>query len=238
MTTTNKYFKLSGDGALRKRLAAVYGNRGNIKEASISLTQETIKLKSTGNVSGTLAEEVISREATFKIVLQSQSIDNAALAFQSTVSQIAATTGTTFALPSMLAGDIFKLTHAKVSNVVLGALVAGVDYKLTAYAGIVEALRVIPATPGCSYDSAAYSALGMFVGADDEYQFLFWSDASKRVLELLRMKLSPGQYDLISNDFGEITLEGSLLVDPDVDTSTLPADLKALGGFMRLADAS
>lgn len=239
MATEQKYFSLRGDGALRKRAAgAQYRKVGNVREAVITLTQETIDLKSTGNTAGTIAEDVISREATIKLTLDSQSLENTALGLAGTVVDIPAVTDGTFDLPALKAGQLFKLPSAAIETLNIAGKTAGVDYKLTAYAGVVEALKDIAAVAGCTYTSKAYQAIGLFTGADDEYQFMLWSDKSKRTYEVLRVKLNPGEHQLISDQYGQIALEGKLLVDPDVDTSSLPAAIKSLGGFVRVSDAS
>lgn len=237
--TEQKYFALRGDGYIKRRGGTEqYRPVGNQNAARINLSEEVITLVSRGNKSGTVAREVVGSTAAVSLELDSQSFANTGLGLKGDVKTIAAGTGNTFDLPALKAGEVFKLPHAKVSNVVAGALVEGTNYQVVGYAGIVKALVDIAATTGCTYDNAAYQALGVFTAPDEEFSYLLHSDRSKRVYELLRLKFTPGQHDLISDQFGRITLEGELLLDESVDTSDLPAEIKELGGYVRLADGS
>lgn len=237
--TEQKYFALRGDGYLKLRNSTEqYRPVGNQNAARLSLSEEVLTIVSKGNKSGTIAREVVGSTVAFSLELDSQSLANTALGLKGDVKTIAAKTDNAFDLPALKAGEVFKLPHAKVSNVSIGALAEGVDYAVTAYAGIIKALKDIAATPGGTYANAEYVAIGVFTAPDQEFSYLLHSDRSKRVYEMLRLKFTPGQHDLVSDQFGRITLEGELLIDESVDTSTLPAEIKALGGYVRLADGS
>lgn len=241
MTILHKYFTLSGDGFLRKRAPGQnYRPLGNLPEAVIALEQETAELKSTGNVSGTLAEDVTSSSATLRIVMNSQAFENAALALQGALAEIPAGEDLAFTYPVIKAGEVVKLPHVKISNVAITGKTLGVDYSiLPGGVGIQAITDNAAAIPACSYDHAAYRAIGLRTGEADEFQFLFYSTKSKRVYEVLRFKLNPGEHSLISTDFGTITLEGKLLLDETVATdASLPAEIKALGGYVRLAETA
>lgn len=242
MSTTyeQKYFTLRGDGFLKQRgvTGAQLRPVGNQNAVSITLNEEVLTIKSKGNKSGTVAREVLDATAEFTAEFDSQSLENTALGLKAEVKTIAAGTGNDFDLPALKEGEAFKLPYGKVSNVVIGSLVAGVDYKVIAHSGLIIALKDCAATAGGTYDNASHKALGVYTAADAEFTYVLYSDKSKRTYEVLRLKFSPGQHDLISDQMGKITLKGEILIDDTVDGSDLPTEIKELGGFVRVTDGS
>lgn len=215
MATTQQYFTMKGDFFIKERGVAGFPHYlGNIADANLGMTIESVSLQSTGNESGELASEEVSRTATFAMTMNSITASNLAIQLYGSVQAQEAVTAQAFALPALKAGEMFRLGHVKVSNVEIGALVDGVDYKLHAGSGAIVALKDIVATPSGTYDAGVATAIGVFSGTAKEYEVTYISGKTGKTIVIHRWKPDPAQaINLISNEFAAMEISGPALID-------------------------
>jgi hypothetical protein len=222
-TGTPQYFTMKGDFFIK-----AYGTAeaphyvGNVPASTFSMTRETATLTSSGNESGDLAVEEVSKSASLSVTLNSLTAKNLAMHLYGTVQAQAAATAQAFSLPISKAGDMFKLAHVKVSNVELGDLEVGVDYKVLPKGGAIVLLKdTIAATPG-TYDAGEASAIGVFTHSGKEYTLTFISENSGKTIVIHKWKPNPAAaFELISSEFAAPVLEGPVLIDESLTEGPL-----------------
>lgn len=217
-----KLFALKGEFSSRVR-----GTTGpfkpflNATTGQISMSVETIKQESNGNTPGTIAEDEISREATFEVTVQSRHKENLKKFLYANSREVAAATDVAFTLPAGEAGDVVDLGASNITATSFGTLVEGVDYTVLARSGGIEYLKTVASTPG-TFSHGAHTEFGIFSAESIELEILFTSEKSGQTYKLYRVKLSPAQaLQLVSdgNEYGSATLNGTLLID-----KTAPVD--------------
>jgi len=217
-----KYLRLRGDFYAAERLAggavAPYAFVGNVPKAGISMSIETIKLKSSGNTPGTLAEEETDRSAELAQTLNSVTAANLArVLFGNVVAQTAAE-DVAVDLGDLAAGDTVLLPRVNVLAGTFGSLVEGTDYTLDKKGGMFTALTALTDVTG-TIDCGAAEAVGLLVTDGKEYSLRFVSNRGV-VVDLYRWKPSPASnFPLVSDEFAEFEISGTLLLD-----ETKPAD--------------
>lgn len=180
----------------------------------------------------------LGKTATVNMTLTDWTPENLALGFYGEQVDLPTDTVTDEALPtSIVAGDVIRLDSNFVSDVVLEAnatpLVEGTDYRIeSAAAGLIEFLADQADPVTADYSAAAANAVTMFTTRPQERWLLLdginTDNNEPVVLELYRVKFRPfGDTNLITNEYGELTLEGSALFDQ------LNAANSNLGGFGR-----
>lgn len=215
MATTNKLFALKGN--FYSRLAGsttAYEPFLNATGGQISMSIETVKQKSNGDEPGIIAEDEVSREATFELTIQSRHKENLRKMLYAVSVERPAATGTAFTLPVGAVGSVHKLASANVSNVTLTGLTEGVDFTVKAKSGVIVYLTERTATVEGTFDNGTYTEFGVFAASSIELEILFTSEKSGQSYVLYRVKLSPAQaLQLVSdgNEFGSATLSGTLL---------------------------
>lgn len=237
MAIEHKYAKLRGDFFIKKRgTAELPYFLGNVSEASLGMTVETDSLESSGNERGKLAVWENSRDATLSMTLNSVAATNAKLYFYSNASVTQdADTGFTADYPVGDVGELIKLPHVNVKNVVVTVtpaegeepavtLTEGEDYQVYAKGGALRLLKKNEAklTAGISYDVEAATSTGVFTSEGDEYELIYISEATGKRIEFRRWKPNPAQaVSLISSDWASFQLEGSCLIDETIASGPL-----------------
>lgn len=246
MSQKERLFALKGDFAARP-----YGSTGpykplfNATDAKLAMSIETIKQKSNGNTSGTIAEDEVDREAAFEVTLQSRDKENLKRYLYAKSREVAAATDPiAFTLPVGEVGDIVDLRHQNVTDLAFGSidpetevqtgLIEGIDYRALADVGTVEYLKAVAAPAPGTFKHSGYTEYGIFSEDAIELEILFTSVKAGHTYELYRLKLSPAEsYQLVSdgNEYATQPLKGTLLINP-----TATAD-PILGKFGRLRAA-
>ncbi|PPE69504.1 hypothetical protein IS481_14750 [Caldimonas thermodepolymerans] len=228
-----QYYSLKGDFFIRKRSdpTAKPFYFGNAAAATFSMTRETVTLRSSGNESGDLAVEEVSKSATLSITGNNLEARNLAMYLYGTVQAQAEATAQTFTLPALKDGEMFKLPHVNVSDVEIEDLTEGEDFKVLAAGGVVVALKDIAASAAGTYDAGEAQALGVFTTDGDEYEVTYVSERTGKTIVIHRWKPNPASaFELISNEFAAPVLEGPVLLD-----ETLPEG--PLGRFAVVYDS-
>lgn len=215
MAIKQEYYTIGGDFFLKERGSLLLPEyMGDVGEASIDMSIETVSLQSSGNETGELAIEEVSRTSAFKAKPNSITAANISRFVYGNIVPQAAATALTFALPVMKAGQLFRLGYVNVSNVEVGSLVAGVDYTLRAKSGAIVALRDLAATPDGTFDAAAGSAIGIMSAAAREYEITFISEKTGKTVVIYRWKPNPAEtFNLISKEFASLSVSGPCLLD-------------------------
>lgn len=157
------------------------------------------------------------------------------LLMRSTVEDVAGASVTAEAFSTgMAAGDIIKLAHPFVSNVVVkdsagtpATLVVGTDYQVDAGGGLIRIVDPTGYTQPfkVDYDYAAAENSAMFVSAKKSYELVFSGVNTARANEPLRVELYKVEFDpasnmpFVTNEVGLFELKGSLLIDDTKDAS-------------------
>lgn len=214
----HSYFSLKGDFFVKEKgtsEAPVY--IGNVAEAAFNMSRETITLKSSGNESGDLAVEEVSKSAELSMTLNSMAAKNLAMVLYGTTVAQASVTAAAFTLPALAAGTAYKLAHVNVSNVTITGLTLGVDYKVLSAGGMVVALKDIAATAEGTYDAGTANAVGVFTTSGKEYEVFYTSEASGKSVNILRWQPNPAQaLNLISAEFSSFPIAGPCLIDETI----------------------
>jgi hypothetical protein len=172
-----------------------------------------------------------------------------ALGLYGTVNTIAGGTATAEAFPDdVVVGDTIALARGNVSDVVVtdsatsspATLTANTDYAIESAAGgliTVKSLGAYTQPFKAAYAYAGGTDVTMFTGDIPERYLMLDGintvDNSRVIVRLWRCAFDPiAQLDLISDDFGQLQLGGSVLFD------TINAADTALGGFGRIELAS
>ena len=204
----------------------------NATAAQIDFAQEFIEQQSNGDTLGTLSKDEVSRTANFSVTLQARNKANLKKYLLAKSRVVASGTAVAFTLPALKADQSYPLAHAKVSNVVIGTLVAGTDYYVKPNTGVIVALKDMAAqTTGCSYDHDEFVEYGVFTEDAIELEVLFTSEKTGLCYQIYKLTLSASQaYQLVSdgNEYGSSTLTGTLLADPNA------VDVDLLGRFMKV----
>lgn len=186
----------------------------------------------------------LGKTATVNMTLTDWTPENLALGFYGERVAIESDTVTDEALPTdIVAGDVVRLDKGFVSDVVLEAnaspLVEGTDYRIESTAsGLIEFLEDQAEPVTADYSAAAADSVTMFTSRPQERWLLLdginTDNNEPVVLELYRVKFRPfGDTNIITNEYGELSLEGSALFD------SINASDSNLGGFGRtLLEAS
>ncbi|MNU44061.1 hypothetical protein D3C71_328660 [compost metagenome] len=218
MSNKPQYFSLKGDFFIREKgstSAPFY--IGNISAATFGMTRETATLKSTGNESGDLAVEEVSKSATLSLTMNSIAARNLAMQLYGTVQAQVAATAKAFSLPILKEGEMFKLDHVNVSNVEITGLVLGTDFKVLGAGGVIVALKDISETAEGTYDAGTASAIGVFTTSGKEYEVTYVSENSGKTVIVRRWKPDPAQaFELISSEFAAPQLTGPVLIDESI----------------------
>lgn len=212
---------------------------GNAPSLQLQLQTETSqKMDSyTGNRLQ-IGELTRGKTATLNMTLDEWTPENLLLAFYGTQVAIPTNTVTGETLPeNLVAGDVVRLEHPFVSDVVLEAagtpLVLDTDYRIESEsAGLIEFLTSQSDPVEADYEYAAADAVTMFTGQPPERWLLLdginTENNERVIVELFRVKFQPvGDLNLIVDEYGSIPLTGAVLFDP------LNADDANLGGYGR-----
>lgn len=217
---------------------------GNAPELTLNLqTNNTQKMESyTGNRLQ-IGELTGAKTASINLTLDEWTLITLGLALYSSTVNIATDSVTAEAIPTPTEGDFIRLAHAFISNLVLTdsadptpqALVLDTDYRIeSASAGIIELLATPADAPvTAAYDYDAVDSVTLFTSAPPVRWLMLDginTDNNERVLvDLYKVKFNPvGNLALITDEYGNIALTGSVLYDP------LHADDAELGGFGRV----
>ena len=213
---------------------------GNAPSLQLQLqTETTDKMESYSGNRNQIGRLDRGKTATISMTLDEWTPANLAMGFYGEQITIATSTVTDEALPTgLVAGEVVRLAYPFVSDVVLEAnatpLVEGTDYRIESEnAGLIEILADQAGPVTADYQYAAASAVTMFTTRPEERWLLLDginTDNNERViLELYRCKFNPfGQIDLITDEYGNLPIEGSVLFDP------INAQDSDLGGFGRV----
>lgn len=217
----NKYMSLKGDFHIAERdangAAADYITVGNTPAAQMSMTVETVELKSSGNTPGTLASEEVSREAELSVTFNNTEAANLARVLYGPVADQAAAQNVAVNLGDLAAGQTVLLPRV---NVTAGAftktgavaLVEGTDYVLDKVGGMFKALVALTGVSG-TVDCAAAKSVGILANSGKEYAVRFVSNKGV-VVDLYRWKPAPAtNFALISDEFAAFEVSGKVLVD-------------------------
>lgn len=214
-----KLFALKGDFAWRAK-----GSTGpfkpflNATAGEIAMTIETQKQKSNGNIPGTIAEDEVSREATFSATFQSRHKENMKhFLYANSKEVVASASPVAFTLPAGVQGDTIDLGHANVTSTTFGTLVKGVDYDVQPKSGAIVYKAAVVAETAGTFQHGAYTLFGVFSANQVEIEILFTSEKSGHTYLLYCVKLSPAQsMQLVSdgNEYGSAQLTGTLLANP------------------------
>lgn len=183
------------------------------------------------------------KTATLNLTLDEWLSKNLALGLYGTELSVAAGSATAEALPAgLVAGDTVKLDHPFVSSLVITdsagtpATVPAANYTLDSpNAGLVTfqdvGAFVQPFKAAYSYEAA--TNLTVFTGTPPERYFLLdginTETGEPVLLHLYRVRFDPiSQLDLITDDYGNLPMVGSVLYDP-----VNAADAN-LGGFGKI----
>jgi hypothetical protein len=237
-------FLAENSGAETSRLA----DADNAAELSISLKSESVEQKEnrTGQ-GGIIARFVKSKEATVKLKLTSFNKRNLALALYGSALDVAGATATDELIPSVVTGGSYALkfqnitafTSLKDSNATPKTLLSGTDFTVDLVFGRINILATANTAAltlplKATYTYGAVENVAMFMTAPPErflrFEGVNISDGNKAVLtELFRVAFDPiKSLDLLDDKFGEIELEGTLMID------TVRALDPSLGGFGRM----
>lgn len=212
---------------------------GNSPSLQLQLqTETTDKMESYSGNRNQIGRLDRGKTATISMTLDEWTPENLAMGFYGEQVSIATGTVTDEALPTSLkAGDVVRLANPFASSIVLEAnatpLVEGTDYRIeSGNASLIEILadQVDPVT--ADYEYAAANAVTMFTTRPKERWLLLdginTENDERVILELYRCKFNPfGQIDLITDEYGNLPIEGSVLFDP------INAPNSNLGGFGR-----
>jgi len=212
---TQKLFALKGDFFWRLK-----GSTGpfkpflNATAGEIGMSIETIKQKSNGDAGGTIAEDEVSREATFSATFQSRHKENMKLfLYANSIEVAASTTPVEFTLPAGVAGDVVQLPDGNITSTDFGSLVEGTDYVVKAKSGAIEYKGTISETEG-EYSHGIYTQFGVFAADALEVEILFTSEKTGQSYYIYCVKLSPAQQmQLVSdgNEYATAQVTGTLL---------------------------
>lgn len=167
-----------------------------------------------------------------------------ALGLYGTVNTVTSGTATAEAFPAdLVVGDVVALAHGNVSSVVItdsavgpATLTKDTDYTEESLAGGLIKIKSIGSFTQpfkAAYSYAGGNDVTMFTGDIPERYLLLDGintvDNSRAIVRLWRCAFDPiSQLDLISDDFGQLQLGGSVLFD------TINAADSALGGFGKI----
>lgn len=253
MAGTNVYFR--GQGRVYAAERSVAGNPGkliwlgNVSALSVNLETETLEHQE--SYSGqrlTDLKLIVGKTAQVEATLESWDLDNLALGLYGQTVAVTGASVTNELLPTgLVAGDIVKTVHPKISSVIVqdnagspATLVAGTNYEVESAS--FGRIRII--NPGSfvqpfnvDYTYAARKDVGMFTQPVPERSLIFHGlntavGNTPMVVELFRVQLNPlSQLPLIGDEVAAFTLSGEALVD---DTKSASAPLGQFGRIMDL----
>lgn len=230
-------FSLQGSlySAVRNTTTGKPGKRtwlGNASTATLAINvNKSDKTESFSGTRGLYGSLVTSKGGTLNLTLDEFLPENLALGLHSTPVSVAAGAVAAESLPTgLVAGDEVQLDQRFVSSLVLTdsnatpvTLEAGVHYELVSAAGGI--LRVLDPTPLTQPFKAAYSyadatSLAIFANVTPPERWIFFDGVNtvtgeKVILDLYRVQFDPvSDFGLIHEDWGGLSLTGTLLVDP------------------------
>jgi hypothetical protein len=244
MVLAGVVYLAENSGAEQSRLT----DADNAAELSIELKVETIEQKeSRTGQGGIIARAPKSKEAKIKLKLTSFNKRNLAMALYGTALDVAGATATNELIATAVTGGSYALKYQNVTtftSLIDSAgtpvtLVAGTDFTVDLVYGRINILTTAKTTAAvfplkATYTYGAVENIALFMTAPPE-RFLRLegvnvSEGNKATLtELYRVVFDPiKNLDMISDKFGEIELEGTLLID------TAKIGDPALGGFGRM----
>lgn len=173
-----------------------------------------------------------SKKTTFSITLNERRLEAMKAALQATETQIATGTVTGESHAVSEVGDIIFLKHKNVTTITSFKdsttvtpldLVEGVDYTIDKKYGTIELLekQTLKSPLIIAYSYGAATKLKPMTDDVDYYQIRIdglnkVGQKGKQVVTAYQSKLKPADaYDLISDDFAEMTIEADLLYDED-----------------------
>lgn len=234
-----------GDNVSGKPQAMRWVNDAAVLQISATSEEEQRRESYSGkrNISATLST---GSEVTFTLTLNHANAKNLALGLYGTVSDVTADSVTGETLPEgLVAGDHVVLDRGNVSNLVLEdsagtpvALVLDTNYSIEdAVGGVIQILDPAALTQPftADYDHGASTDVMMFTQkAPVRYLIMTGENtvdgATDKVrVRLYKLKFNPvNTLDLINDQFGEIQLTGTAILDTNNEPSA------ELGGFGRI----
>lgn len=222
MTDTSRYQTKRARVHLRKEGTATFRDIDIVDAATFSFQDQTITKQSTNEVIGEVARKTVSVAGTLSIDMGSTEWANFLVATHSRESTQAAVVASTFALPSLKAGQQFKLPSVNITDIAITGLVEGVDFVVYKTSGLVKALvDIVDAISGCSY-SAGLAKRGAFTaGGRVNYEAIVDDILNGEVHQFYKWNPDlPQNIALVKpNEFGMYQVTGALLLD-----QTKPAD--------------
>lgn len=220
---------------------------GNAGTATLAIAVEkSDKNESFSGSRGLYGSLITAKSGTLNLTLDEFTAENLALALHSTKVAVTAGTVTDEALPgSLVAGDEVQLDERFVSALVLTdstavtpvTLVEGTHYEVVSAAGgVIKILDVTALTQPlkAAYSHAAADSLAIFADAVPPERWIFFDGINtvtgeRVLLDLYRVQFDPvTDFGLINEDWGGLSLTGSLLVDP------INLNNSNLGGYGRM----
>jgi hypothetical protein len=182
-----------------------------------------------------------AKTVNVNITLDEWTLHNIAMAFYAKQVSVAGATVTGEDLPMPLAvGDVIRLGQRFVSSLVLDndgtPLVLNTDYRIESEAaGLVEFLTAQAAQIEADYSYGNAVSMAMFSEQPKERWLLFdginTENGERTVFELYRTVFNPpGDLSMITDEYGNLPLSGSALVDVAKLTDSV------LGGFGRFVE--
>lgn len=217
---------------------------GNVPELRLSLNTERVEHKEsyTGQSQTDKVIEV-SQEGTWTMQLEDFSKENLALAMYGQAAAVAAKTVTAepivgYIEKSTFLPDINITTFTSLTNTGgLTTYVAGTDYTINLKSGRIDILAGGAITEGqaleANYGAGDFESVGAFTQANTEVWMLFEGLNTAEtnnavVVDAFKVRFNPfTDWDLIGDEFANLSLEGMLLYDPTQD------DGSGSGGFFK-----
>lgn len=228
---TPKYAPLKGDFHLKlySDTTGVFSPVFNATAGNLNLTISTEKVKSNGNVAGTVYTYETDREATLEITAQSRHVEMMKTMFLANSVDVEADTDVDFTFPAIKKGQVIHLDNQNVSNVSITGLVAGTNYKVHAKSGVIEALTDNASPAAGTYDFGAYTKLGVLSQDAQDYTILFFSEKTGQAYKFYKAKGNPnGAISLLTDGTGVGTATIVFTLELD-DNAPLDEDLGQYG---------
>lgn len=232
MSYTPKFGELKGDFHIMDHGTAdgVFSPVFNSTTGNLNLNITTEKVKSNGNVRGTVFTYEVDREATLELTAQSRHVEMMKTTFLANAVDIAAATDAVeFTLPVMKKGQVIHLAHRNINNLTITGKVAGTDYIVWPKSGVIEAKTDIEEPAAGTYKHGAYTKLGVLSQDARDYTILFFSEKTGQSYKFYKAKGNPsGAISLLTDGSGVGTATIVFTLELD-ETAPMDEDLGQYG---------